>query len=263
MKKNIRIVSLVPSLTETLCDLGLQENIVGCTKYCISPKDLRKTSISVGGTKDPDIHKIISLEPTHLLLNEEENTEKIRTAIKENLKFKNTHIIESFPKNVEDAISFVKELGNIFECEEYTQKWAEKAYFHLEEGKKENNVKITYIYFIWRNPWMVAGNNTYISAMLDIVGFKNQVITTENLAFRYPVIQESDPIIKNSQVLLFSSEPYPFKKRHIEEFQQISKLKQFQYLLVDGQNLSWYGTRTLKALIYLLSLKKQASRFIF
>jgi iron complex transport system substrate-binding protein len=263
MRQNIRIVSLVPSLTETLCDFGLQESVVGCTNYCISPKNLRKTSTSIGGTKDPDIQKIISLSPTHILINEEENTAQIRKEIKENLKFKNTHIIESFPKNAEDAISLVTELGNIFKCNHFAQEWSQKAYSFLEEAKKEGNLKIAYVYFIWRKPWMVAGNKTYISAMLDIIGFQNQVITKEDLASRYPAIQESDPILKNSQILLFSSEPYPFKKRHVEEFLQISNLKQVQNLMVDGQNLSWYGTRTLKGLTYLLSLKKQASRLLF
>lgn len=258
MRKKIRIVSLVPSLTETLCDFGLQNNIVGCTNYCVSPKSLRKTSTSIGGTKDPDLQKIISLSPTHILINEEENTLKIREELKENSKFKNTHIIDSFPKNVEDAISLVIKLGNIFECNQYTQKWAQKAYSLLNECKKEENLKITYIYFIWRNPWMVAGNQTYISAMLNLVGFQNKVITTEDLVSRYPIIQESDSSLKNSQILFFSSEPYPFKKRHVEEFLKISNLKHAQYLMVDGQNLSWYGTKTLKGLNYLLSLKKQA-----
>lgn len=259
MEQNIRIVSLVPSLTETLCDFGLQNQIVGCTNYCISPKSLVKTSASVGGTKDPNLQKIISLSPTHILLNKEENTEEVRKKIKEHPKFKNTLIIETFPKNAEDAISLVVELGNTFKCNQYVQKWIQKTYIHLEKCKKEENIKIKYIYFIWRNPWMVAGSNTYISAMLDLVGFQNQVITTKDLESRYPIIQNNAAILQSSEILLFSSEPYPFKKRHVKEFLQISNLKQAQFLMVNGQNLSWYGTRTLNGLEYVLGLKKQAS----
>ncbi|APJ04484.1 helical backbone metal receptor [Silvanigrella aquatica] len=257
MNQNLRIVSLVPSLTETLCDFGLEKNIVGCTNYCVIPKTLRKSSISIGGTKDPDLNKILSLMPTHIITNKEENTEAIRLELKKQPGFKNIKIIETFPKNAKDAIALVIELGEIFKCQNFTNKWTLEANQAYEKCLKESHLKINYLYFIWRNPWMVAGNHTYISAMLELVGFQNLMITKEDLSSRYPIINENSEIIKKPQILFFSSEPYPFKKRHAEEFLKISNKHQDHYLHVDGQKLSWYGTRTLKGLKYLLDLKKE------
>lgn len=262
MQNHIRIVSLVPSLTETLCDLGLQNQIVGCTKYCVSPKNIHKTAVSIGGTKDPNIKMILSLKPTHVILNEEENTFDIRNEIKESGEFKNIQIVDSFPKSAEDSISLVKHLGEIFHCEMIANEWAKKAEQNLSNCKNIENKAIDYVYFIWRNPWMVAGDKTYISEMLNLVGFRNLILTSNDLKLRYPIIEKNDPILKNTQVHFFSSEPYPFKKRHIDEFKQSANLEKGHFLLVDGQNLSWYGTRTLTALNYLISLKQQATQLL-
>lgn len=259
---NIRIVSLVPSLTETLSDFGLQNNIVGCTSFCVSPKTLRKSTATIGGTKDPDLKKIAMLSPTHIIVNEEENTPEIRNTLKSDPQFKNSQIIETFPKSVNDSINMINELGKIFSCEEYTKKWIENANKLLLECKKEMQVKIPYIYFIWRKPWMIAGDKTYISAMLNLVGFQNQIITKNNMNARYPVFEKNDENLKRSQVLFFSSEPYPFKKRHAEEFIKEFHFPQCKFLMVDGQNLSWYGTRTLNGLSYVLELKKQVSSLL-
>jgi len=259
MTKSLRIVSLVPSLTESLCDLGLQKYIVGCTNYCISPKSLRKTSTAIGGTKDPNIQKIISLKPTHIVINEEENTSQIRKEIYENEHFKNCQIIDSFPKTAADSIALVKDLGNIFECQSIVEPWAKETEELLLKCKSEENNIIECIYFIWRNPWMVAGDKTYISEMLKLVGFQNLILTSNELNKRYPILNETDPILKTCKILFFSTEPYPFKKRHIDEYLQKANLENVHYLIADGQNLSWYGTRTLNALSYLISLKQKAS----
>ncbi|BBH53922.1 ABC transporter substrate-binding protein [Fluviispira sanaruensis] len=262
MNQNIRIVSLVPSLTETICDFGLQNNIKGCTNYCVSPKILRKSALTVGGTKDPDIEKIIFLKPTHIIVNKEENTPEIRKLLKERIDKSSTMIIDSFPKNINDVIQMVNQLGEIFSCQEWVRVWQENVENQLNKFKSIKSPQFSFMYFIWRDPWMVAGDKTYISQMLNLAGFKNSIITEEDMNLRYPVLSEKTAQLKTTQFYLFSSEPYPFKKRHIEEFRQAYKLKNGQFLRVDGQNLSWYGSRTLKCLEYLRELKLESHKLL-
>ncbi|KAB8029726.1 ABC transporter substrate-binding protein [Fluviispira multicolorata] len=256
MDQNIRIVSLVPSLTETLCDFGMQNNIKGCTKFCVSPKILRKSALAVGGTKDPDIDKIIFLKPTHIIINQEENTPEVRQMLFERIDKSSTMIIDTFPKNIYDVIPLVQNLGEIFSCQDYVHEWVQKVEYLLKKCKTVESPQILFMYFIWRNPWMIAGDKTYISSMLNLVGFKNTVITGEEMNLRYPVVKEENfSNLKSTDVFMFSSEPFPFKKRHIEEFYQCFNIKNKHFLRVDGQNLSWYGTRSLKCLEYLRELK--------
>lgn len=250
-----KIISLVPSMTETLCDLGLQENIIGRTKFCVSPKNLHLTSTEVGGTKDPDIEKIVALKPTHILLNTEENTKACRQQLREHKKLKDVIFYESFPKNIYDSIKMVDDLGKLFNKQELTYTWKNNVEILLEHCKNKNFEKHFYAYFIWREPWMVAGQNTYIAEMLKLVGFENVIQTGEHMLERYPSIEATDNRIEQAEYLFFSSEPYPFKQRHIDEFLSLNRnLLNKQCRIIDGQMLSWYGTRSLFGLEYCLNL---------
>lgn len=259
MTPQYRIVSLVPSLTETLCDLGLTKSIIGCTSFCISPREITKSATIIGGTKNPDIAQILSLNPTHIVVNKEENTlgdiQKFETLASS----KHFYLINTYPKTLEDSISLIKNLGDLFAKETEASTWIKtisKEYITLKQSEKLTS---QFLYFIWRNPWMVAGNQTYISQLLSLIGLNNLILTTEELEKRYPIFDCSaqHAILMQADILLFSSEPFPFRQRHITEFLETSGRPQCRTLLVDGQNLSWYGTRSLKALQYLLRLQER------
>lgn len=247
-----RIVSLVPSLTETVCDFGFQDELVGCTTFCVHPKSLRTTVPSIGGTKDASVEKIIALQPTHILVNTEENLPETIEALRQQTT---AHVIETFPKTPFQSIEMVGALATTFSYD--ATQWTNECLHQIEKLKTLSKQKTSYLYFIWREPWMVAGDKTYIATMLDLIGFENLVKTSENPVERYPVLQTDDKRVSEAGVLLFSSEPYPFKQRHVDEFLLQAKIKKPSQF-VDGQMLSWFGTRTLAALRYLEDLRKAA-----
>ena len=249
----MRIISLVPSLTETLCDLELQSFLVGRTKFCISPKSLHHSVPEIGGTKDPDIEKIVSLKPTHILMNSEENTEIIRKLLREHLKLKDVIFYESFPKNIYDSIAMVDDIAQLFNKQDIAAIWKNNVEQLLVQCKNNSTSTSSYAYFIWRDPWMTAGQNTYIAEMLKLIGFENVIQTGEQMHERYPTIEATDDRLLNAEYLFFSSEPFPFKQRHMDEFLALNKdLANKKFMLVDGQLLSWYGTRSRQGLEYLL-----------
>lgn len=247
-----RIVSLVPSLTETLCHFGKQQSIVGCTSFCTEPKSLRKTVPSVGGTKDANVEKIIQLKPSHVVVNREENTESVIARLRELKSLHQFELIETFLEFPEDNFSLIESLAQTFEFTQQAQFWCRAQRTNLSELRQKMKSKkaFSFVYFIWMNPWMTAGDHTYISRCLELIGGENALKTGTNLAERYPVITPSDRRILDARWLLFSSEPFPFKHRHIEKFLDQSGEKK-SFLKVDGQALSWYGSRfefTLKEL---------------
>ncbi len=259
MKDIFRIVSLVPSLTESLCDLGLSTCIVGCTSYCISPKNLSKTAKIVGGTKDPNIEIILNLNPTHIITNSEENTSDCLATLTKLARLSSFQVIKTFPKTVQETVDLLEIFGTIFSIESESKKWTTAILNELKILNEIEKLHLNYLYFIWRKPWMVAGNQTYISHLLSLIGLTNLIQTSQNPKERYPefIAHTSKDILAETQIFLFSSEPFPFKQRHVTEFFTQSQVKMHRYFLVNGQNLSWYGTRTLKALQYLASLKEQ------
>lgn len=247
-----RIVSLVPSITETLCDLGLQSSVVGCTSFCVHPKSLRHTAVSVGGTKDANYEKIMSLAPSHVLADVEENDGKLL----EKLQKASVEVIVYFPVEVSDALDLVVDIAKRFGRNDEGNAWHTTACRELENCKMHTTTPLSYSYFIWREPWMVAGDKTFISKMLATVGFQNSFVTGELPRERYPEVAARDARLSNSEILMFSSEPFPFKQRHIDQFLYESGMKA-RTLKVDGQLLSWYGTRTLEGLRYIQQLRKE------
>ena len=241
-----RIVSLVPSQTELLVDLGLEDNIVGLTKFCVHPIHLRKAKTIVGGTKQVHYEKIKALRPDVILCNKEENTKEMVVELE---KIAPVHVSDIY--TIDDTIVLIKQYGELFSVQEkateITNKLSELVFEFKEYLTNKTTKKVAY--FIWRNPWMVAGSNTIIHHLLSLNKLENVFADVS----RYPEVDIKSLIGKNKPDFVFlSSEPYPFKDKHIEELQEI--LPEANILLVDGEYFSWYGTRLLGAFSYYKSL---------
>jgi ABC-type Fe3+-hydroxamate transport system substrate-binding protein len=234
-----RIVSLVPSQTELLVDLGLRERIVGVTKFCIHPKGLKKEKTVIGGTKNFHFDKIDALNPNLIIGNKEENYQEgiERLASKYPVWMSDIYTLE-------DAYRMIQEIGEITDSSIKASKIISQIKQGLEKGFK---FKGSAVYLIWKDPLISVGSNTFIDSMLDLAGFKNLIKQT-----RYPEIDLEEIMKMNPDFLLLSSEPYPFKESHITFFQE--RLPNSRILIVDGELFSWYGSRLKLSGKYFLSL---------
>lgn len=236
-----RIVSLVPSQTELLVDLGLENELVGVTKFCVHPSSLRKNKTIVGGTKQVNIEKIKALQPDIILCNKEENTEDMVKALE---SIAPIHI--SDVNTVEDCLELIMMYSEIFKTSFKASELIEaikieRAEFH---SKITSRQKPKVAYFIWKNPWMVAASNTFINTMINEAGFINVFENEE----RYPEISLGNSKLKEADCILLSSEPYPFKNRDVDFFKEQFQNKKVE--IVDGEMFSWYGSRLLKSYNY-------------
>lgn len=235
-----RIVSLVPSLSETLFELGLRDELVGCTQFCVSPPHLHRLVTIVGGTKDFSLAAIEALNPTHILVNREENP---RDPVEELAK--KYKVLVTFPRGPEDVPSMLRDMGEFLAAQDSTEPWArsiEKALKEPLSGTKRGR----FAYFIWKNPYMLAGPDTYISRLLQWAGWDNAYQGAE----RYPSLELGALAALDPDLLLLSSEPYPFRQRDAEKL-RAEWPDSPSILKVDGRLLSWYGTSTLEALRFL------------
>ncbi len=233
-----RIVSLVPSQTELLVDLGLEEYIVGVTKFCVHPLHLKKTKTIVGGTKDIKIDKIKSLQPDIILCNKEENTQDI---VDDCVAICLVHVSDIY--NIEDCLELIDQYGDLFSIKEKATEVIEEIQIRQKDFQKsiQKSESKKVAYFIWRNPWMISASNTYIDYMLKLNKFENVFGELK----RYPEITLEILKEHNPELVLLSSEPYPFKKAHIEDIHEI--LPDAKVLLVNGEAFSWYGSHVTKA----------------
>jgi ABC-type Fe3+-hydroxamate transport system substrate-binding protein len=241
-----RIVSLVPSQTELLVDLGLESSIVGVTKFCVHPSSLRKNKTIVGGTKQVHFDKIKALNPDVILCNKEENTEDMTIELE---KIAPVHISDIY--NLDDALELIGLYGELFSVEKKSEALITTIKNEYQDFynfiKKQPQLKVAY--FIWKNPWMVAASDTFINEMLVLNNFEN---IFGNLR-RYPEI-EFDAIDKNVDVIMLSSEPFPFKQEHIDSLMQ--SFPNSNVILVDGEYFSWYGSRLENAFGYFKALRE-------
>jgi ABC-type Fe3+-hydroxamate transport system substrate-binding protein len=239
-----RIISVVPSQTELLFDLGLGKKVVGITKFCIHPAEWFKSKPRVGGTKKLDIEKIIQLQPDIIFANKEENEK----ADIEELK-KHFPVWTSDIKNLEDALEMILEIGKITN----TEKAAMKTTIEISEQFKTLSFKNTYkcIYLIWTDPIMTVGGDTFIGEMLNRSGFEN--LTSHKK--RYPELTLKQLQALNPEILFLSTEPYPFKQEHADYFQK--QLPDSIIKIVDGEMFSWYGSRLQKAPLYFSELRSE------
>ncbi|HJS00312.1 MAG TPA: helical backbone metal receptor [Flavobacterium sp.] len=244
-----RIISLVPSQTELLVDLGLESKIVGITKFCIHPKELRKEKTIVGGTKKVDYDKIKALAPDIIICNKEENTLEIVENLRAICTVWVTDII-----TIEGNFKMITDFGNLFDCVVIAQKLNTKLSLALNDFKQfiaEKPIK-KIAYFIWKNPYMVTGSGTFINELLQLNHFEN-VFANQS---RYPEVN-LQKINENGNLdcVLLSSEPYPFKEKDILEI--IPFCPEAKVVLVDGEMFSWHGSRLLKALNYFKELHQK------
>ncbi|MFV0565233.1 MAG: ABC transporter substrate-binding protein [Flavobacteriaceae bacterium] len=240
-----RIVSLVPSQTELLCYLGLEASLVGVTKFCVHPKHIAKEAVVVGGTKQIHLDKIKALQPDIILCNKEENTKEIVESCE---TICTTHVSDIF--TIDDSLQLIKQYGKIFNVEASATKLiagisAENENFKTFIAEKPI-LKVAY--FIWKDPYMVAGNENFINHMLQLNGFKNSCGNKS----RYPKIS-LDEIEEDVEIIMLSSEPYPFGPKHKKTFE--THFPNAKILLVDGEMFSWYGPRLLQAFEYFKTLR--------
>ncbi len=238
-----RIISLVPSQTELLADLGLEERVVGITKFCIHPEHWRKTKTVIGGTKKFDIDLIRSLQPDLIIANKEENyREGIQTLSAQ------YPVWMSDVVTLTDAKDMIRKIGEITNTSFRAEKIV--ADIDLSFSKLNKLPALKTLYLIWKGPWMAAAPGTFIDEMMRVSNLENCFIKQT----RYPELNTEQLSRLNPELILLSSEPYPFKEKHIAELQQLCP--DARILLVDGEMFSWYGSRLLKFPAYLESLRK-------
>lgn len=238
-----RIVSLVPSQTELLVDLGLEDSIVGVTKFCVHPYYIKKTKTIVGGTKNVKFEKIQALQPDIIICNKEENTQEIVEQLREICPVWVTDIY-----TIEDNNQMIQDFGAIFNKRTNATKWIDKINFAFSDFEKfiaDKPVKKA-AYFIWANPYMVAGNTTFINELLKLNRFAN---IYEDKEGRYPEIELKKMRLEGDPDFVFlSSEPFPFKDEHAFEIGRFTH--HAKTVFVDGEMFSWYGSRLVKAFEY-------------
>jgi len=245
-----RIVSLVPSITELLCDLGLAAWLVGRTGFCVHPADVVRAIPKVGGTKDVKLEKVRRLAPTHVIVNIDENKKATADALAQFVP----HVIVTHPLAPEDNLALYRLLGGIFNvqekaevlCAAFEHEYAALAALRQRAPK-------TVLYCIWQNPWMTVSRDTYIARMLALIGWRQwqaEPPATADTA-RYPTFAWSDELVRGVDAVLLSTEPYRFTETHVDALErQIGK----PVHLVDGEMISWYGSRAIAGLRYLRTI---------
>ena len=244
-----RIVSLVPSLTELVCDLGLADQLVGRTGFCVHPREALRRVPKVGGTKDVKLDVMRHLAPTHVIADIDENR---REVVEEIMEFV-PHVLVVHPLAVDDNPGLYALFGHVFGCEQAAARLAEE--FSAARGELDAMARSlpreAVLYPIWRDPWMTVRRDTYIAAMLAAAGW--DTLPTE-AASRYPAFDWHAPWLADLQRVLLPSEPYAFTARDAAE---VGGLACRPVTRIDGEMISWYGSRAIAGLRYLGELRRQ------
>lgn len=242
-----RIISLVPSQTELLYDLGLRDEVVGQTLFCIHPDEMHQTKPRVGGTKKLRMDMIASLKPDLIIANKEENE---RNQLEQ--------LMQQYPvwisdiQNLNDALEMIRQVGALVDRSGKAETLADEieiAFQTLRPSVKP----LSCLYLIWKDPIMVAGKDTFIQDMLVRNGWNNLVL---ELPGRYPVVEPEMEL--HPDIVLLSSEPFPFNDQHFVELQE--RFPGAQLLMVDGEAFSWYGSRLLRSVDYFLQLQQSLNK---
>ena len=249
--ENPRIVSLVPSITELLFSLNLKAALVGLTTFCIHPADSVAKVKRVGGTKKVRLDRLKALSPTHVIVNIDENqksdVEEIATFV--------PHVIVTHPIAPTGNLGLYRLLGGIFDREALASALCmefERVLREVTEARPSLPEKVV-LYLIWHKPWMTISQSTYIAQLLELV---NWMTPDHGNNSRYPELSASLFEASSADLVLFSSEPFPFKHKHVDTFQREFGLHRQQLLFIDGEMTSWYGSRAIAGLRYLLELAK-------
>lgn len=237
-----RIISLVPSQTELLFDLGLENEVVGITKFCVHPEEWFRNKTRVGGTKVINIDKVRSLQPDLIIANKEENEKDQIDALAAEFPVWISDI-----QTLDDALNMISSVGLITDREEQANSVVadiSSGFSSLQRAVLPKKVA----YFIWYRPWMSVGADTFISNMINAIGWENVFADKQ----RYPEVDIEELKQQQPELVLLSSEPFPFKEKHIAEIKAV--LPDATVLLVDGEMFSWYGSRLLQAIPYFSEL---------
>jgi ABC-type Fe3+-hydroxamate transport system substrate-binding protein len=248
-ERPVRIVSLVPSQTELLAALGLEEEVVGITRFCVHPDRWFRSKTRVGGTKDAAPDRILALRPDLVIGNREENTRELIGALESRVA-----VWMSEVESLDDALHMIRAVGHITNREQEGRSLADRiraAFDGLPDFPAA-----TCAYMIWRDPLMAAGNGTFIDAMLRAGGLEN---VFADRAGRYPETDLKELAGLNPSLILLSDEPYPFKGRHIREFRDACPHSDVR--IVSGEPLSWYGPRLLTTPGFLKGLRERPAEF--
>jgi ABC-type Fe3+-hydroxamate transport system substrate-binding protein len=245
-----RIVCLVPSITELLCELGLAGRLVGRTGFCIHPRAVVSAIPKVGGTKDVNTEKIRRLAPTHVVVNIDENEKPTVDRLAEFVP----HVVVTHPLAPRDNLALARLMGGIFGAQDAAARWcaafeAEYAAFREDEKTRRPGPSRTVLYCIWQDPWMTISQDTYIANMLAELGWRLPAL--EDSA-RYPRFAWSEALVDQLDAVLLSTEPYRFTEAHADA---LEKQIGIPVLLVDGEMMSWYGSRALEGVCYLRQLR--------
>ena len=246
-----RIVSLVPSITELLFALDLGAQVVGRTGFCIHPRAALRAVPKLGGTKDVDIDALLALAPSHVIVNIDENTRETFAALRTRVP----HVVVTHPNAPSDNRALYGLLGAIFDREAQAARLIEEFDRALAglNSSLASQAPRKVLYLIWREPWMTVSRETYIANMLALVGWQTVPAATD---VRYPALDAA--ALKNLEVdlCLLSSEPYPFRDKHIAELRELLG-GNTPVQLIDGEMLSWYGSRAIRGLDYLANYANQ------
>jgi len=245
----VRIVSLVPSITELLFAFELSTQVVGRSAYCTYPEAKVVAVPQVGGPKDPHLDRLQALAPTHLIVNIDENRREDVAAIRAFVP----NLIVTHPLAPVDNLVLYRLLGAVFHRQVQAARLC--AAFETELRKtfveSANLPDRRVLYLIWRKPWMTVSRHTYISRTLALVRWLS---LPEKSEVRYPEVDLKDEALREAEIILFSSEPFPFKTGHLEEFRSVMDCSGKRLVLVDGTMIGWYGSRAIEGLRYLRAL---------
>lgn len=245
----MRIVSLCPSLTELVFDLGLGPSLVGVTEYCVHPAQGVRGLEKVGGTKTPDVARIVGLAPDLVLLNEEENRREDAQA----LAAAGVPCHVSFPRDVPGTAAMVRDIGAALDARAAAEAIArdiEERTARVRQATRGAR-PVPWAYLIWRKPWMSVNKDTFAHALLDQAGGRN--VFGERTE-RYPTVTPEELAAANPRLVLLCSEPFPFEDKHARELAEATGLPLERFVLADGEYLSWHGSRTPAGIDYAAGL---------
>jgi ABC-type Fe3+-hydroxamate transport system substrate-binding protein len=247
----VRIVSLVPSLTELLFDLGLGDHVVGRTAFCVHPKERVKRVRSVGGTKTINIRKLRALAPTHVVVNIDETP----LSLAEELANEGVEVVVTHPVEVADNPGLYRLIGGLFRAEaaaeSLVQQFRQAYAAAVDEARGMPSRRV--LYLIWKDPWMTVSRDTYVSRMLALVNWQTAPAEADR---RYPTVALDEALLDTVDRVLFASEPFPFKDRHIEAFRAEYPRHAAKAVAIDGELVSWYGSRAIAGLGYITALAR-------
>lgn len=238
-----RIVSLVPSQTELLFDIGLEEQMVGVTRFCVHPARARRQCRSVGGTKGVKIDRVLALRPDLVVANREENLASDVAELEQQVP-----VWVSDVRDLPSALAMIRGLGKVTGRERQGDAIAADIEGQFAGFRPDRRRSVCYL--IWRDPYMAAGSDTFIHDLLTRVGWHNVLHDTP----RYPAVTAESLREHRPDLLLAASEPFPFGPRHRAELEALSPGA--QVLFVDGELFSWYGSRLSRTLSYIHELQR-------